>query len=606
MNPRLPVPCPLQPGESLPGLFSRAIVLNNYGNPGVIAKYFGLTDRHPGLQRADLRHLAVGNVDIKQLAEFTEHTTEQIEEAALNLGSPRPGGRYDEYISMYRWRYCPSCIRAGKSHQRLWLLPFVTACPEHECVLVDACQVCNRPTSVTQFLTRYCSGCQNFAERQSAHAHEVECAATLERYLGNTVALKIRLDRLMTAWYMSTSQALRPHYRFSPQLKTVADMRGLIIRVWPAARSMASLGSAIETQISDLAERWPRLPAIPMMLANRARAAGAVLPARDIPETRIELLSDDDPWWVPQQEAAEAAGISSHVIQPLVDKKQVRSKQFSEILEGGNRHKFRMVNLYDLHELIAELFAGAAPVENTGGLTTIMNVPLHEVVRDVRRGRMSVFRTTGGALADLMVSYNETNTFARRQHKPIGTMTAAEVATLLGTYHAVVANLASNRLLALHSKSRSDRLLIDKQCAESFDQEFILVGTLANKFRINSTNLAEKLGTLGIEPAPIEALVTIYRRDDIKDVDVDAVKEIVSYRTKVGRKSMVDANRIDCPRVNKLIKLVERHGGLTAFCRAFGGSQGNLSLILRGQKTFGPKAARRMEMKCGLREGELR
>ncbi|CAN0179119.1 unnamed protein product, partial [Chrysoparadoxa australica] len=228
MKPRLPVPCPLQPGQSLPGLLSQAVVGNSYTSLGLLAQYFGVTDRPGGLSRVDLRHLAVGAVDTGQLAQFTEHTPEQIQAAALKLGPPCPGGRYDEYVSMHRWRYCPACIQSGKPHQRLWLLPFSTACPEHGCELVDACQDCDRPNAVNVVLMPHCAGCQTFAEARPAQAHEVECAATLNRHLDDEMELKRLLDRLMTAWFLSTSEALRPHYRFSPQLQTVAAMRDLV------------------------------------------------------------------------------------------------------------------------------------------------------------------------------------------------------------------------------------------------------------------------------------------------------------------------------------------------------------------------------------------
>lgn len=44
MKARLPVPCPLEPGESLPGLFSRTVVANNYRSLSSLLYWFGLSE----------------------------------------------------------------------------------------------------------------------------------------------------------------------------------------------------------------------------------------------------------------------------------------------------------------------------------------------------------------------------------------------------------------------------------------------------------------------------------------------------------------------------------------------------------------------------------
>lgn len=606
MNARLPVPCPLQPGESLPGLFSRAVIKNYYSGLSQVAPLFGVPDSPFGVQRTNMHQLAIGNVDIEQISSFTEHSSKQIENAAVKLGRPLPGGRYDDYVSIHRWRYCPACLREGKSHLRLWLIAFVTACPEHGCELVDACGACGRPNAVNLPLVHYCCRCQALSQARPAHPQELACAEELNRYIENPVELKIRLDRLMTAWYLSTSKTLRPHFRFSPQLKTVTDMRELVIRLWPATISSSRLADALETQIEQLAARWPHLPAIPNMMADRARSAGAALPQRKgTIKNRIDLLDAQDPWWVPLSAAAEAAGISDHIMKRLVDAKIVRSKLFSELDKDGSRHKFRMVGLDHWHQVISSLLQKAEHSENCTNYTKALLFPLDEVIRDVGRGKMSVFKCEGNALADLRVRFNETQTWSRKQDKPAGTLTATEVCALLGTYHAVVADLVDRAILTTHRQSHSHRLLIDKGTALAFNEEYILVGTLAKEQGLNSTNLAEKLSNLGVNPAPIEALVSIYHRADIAGVAFETVRTMEIYRTKAGRKSMVRPEQAEDPRLKKLIRLVDQHDGLTGFCREFDYSPGALSLILRGKKSFGPLAAKRMEQRCGLTEGYL-
>ena len=75
---RLPVPCVLQKGESLPGLLSRATTENDYRSMSEIAEWFGIQCGGNHFGRADMRKLAIGAINIEQAARFTEHTTEQI------------------------------------------------------------------------------------------------------------------------------------------------------------------------------------------------------------------------------------------------------------------------------------------------------------------------------------------------------------------------------------------------------------------------------------------------------------------------------------------------------------------------------------------------
>ena len=169
----------------------------------------------------------------------------------------------------------------------------------------------------------------------------------------------------------------------------------------------------------------------------------------------------------------------------------------------------------------------------------------------------------------------------------------------------MIADLVERKILSVHRSSNSRRLLIDAESLNAFRNDYILVGTVAKQYSLNSTNLAEKLASLGVTPASFDALVTIYRRVDIENIDLDAVRSIASYKTLAGRKSTVDPSTVDDPRIKKLIQLIVQHGGQSNFCRKFGFSPGVLSLILRGKKTFGSLAARRMEERCGLEPGHL-
>lgn len=603
MTHRLPIRCEIQPGESLPGLLSRAAITNVYASLGALAPWFGLENSSKAFGRTAFHHLATGQVDMRQIARLTENSIESIESAAVNLGQPCPGAKHDAYYVANHWRFCPACLEEGTPHQRLWLIPFVTACPKHQCRLIDRCHHCEKPHTVNRWISLDCNACQHPSETVDANPTEVACAENIQALMDTPTMLKELLDRLMFAWHLSTSESLRRHCRFSPQLRTVDEMRNLLTTIWPAAQSEATLSSAIGTQLNELSRRWPRFSCARSVLVERAINSGGVAPPPHDAPKKIPLLRNDDPWWVPMEIAAGLVDLSTYVMKPIVDQTIVRSKLFSVSDENGGGNKFRLVDLDHWHAIVDELLAGSIPSGDTIGTVSILSLPLHEVIRDFRKGALSIFHAQKMSLCDLHVKYKDTSSSMRRSRKPDDTMTVLEVSELIGGYHAVVADLVKKGILKTHRRSSIRRLLITRLSVEKFHRDYVLVGALAKARGINPTNLAEKLQSLGIEPAPMNAPATIYYRSDIEGVLWEALSAIKGYKTGTGRKSTVDVEKVDNPRVKKLIALVNRHGGASEFIRKFGGSQGTLSLQLREQKSFGPLAARRVEEKCGLPEG---
>lgn len=604
MTARLPVPCRLQPGDSLPGLLSKAVVANRYDGLSSIAAFFGFSEGTTQVSRSDMLRLAKGEVNLEQLAAFTEHPVEVLEKAALRLAPPSLG-RWADYVTTQTWRFCPRCLDGGKGHQRAWLVPFVTACTEHQCALVDRCHRCGTSHSISGVLTIYCSQCHHRPLVEKALSEELECSGRLSSLIDCGESPNDYLDRLMTAWFFSTSEALRPHHRFSPQLRPIAEMRELISRIAAAARDAQSLANAIETQRASLTCAWPHFESVANLTAVRATKLGAVLPLGGIADEGASLRTPDDPWLVPIHVAAEAAKVSPFVLRGLVRADLVPAKLFSVIDDSGKQHKFRMVSLSDLHRFIAGLFEHAIPVEDARRLTSIRVLHAPEVIPDILRGRMSAFRGAENTLGDLMVAYKDSERYTRSLSHSDDAVLARNACSLLGTYHAVVADLAAAGWLTLHRESTQQRLVLSKESVEAFDREFIVVGALANQLGLNPTNLADKLVEVGINPEPMGTLVNVYRRSAIAEADLKAVRDVQSYASRAGRKSTVAWDKVESPRVKRLIELVATHHDATTFARRFRVSDGNLSLIMRGRKPFGRLAARRMEARCGLPEGWL-
>lgn len=56
-------------------------------------------------------------------------------------------------------QFCPHCLKAGTYHRLRWRLQAVSACLEHQCLLVQNCPGCQAQVSIQDIVNRYCDRC---------------------------------------------------------------------------------------------------------------------------------------------------------------------------------------------------------------------------------------------------------------------------------------------------------------------------------------------------------------------------------------------------------------------------------------------------------------
>lgn len=554
--------------------------------------------------------LARGHTDLGAIAHLTHQPIERIEKAVLDLPDAAEHSPTDNYLAMRSWRVCPLCVGTNLIHQRLWAISFVTACPEHGVKLIDTCHRCGTPQRSTRPMIDRCFDCDTQFSVETAHDHEVSCSAAIASALelfddGSKLLLGELLNRLMIAQRLSSSTRLRPHFRFSPQRHSVAQIREHVIRIWPAAASEEALRRSSALLSKTLSKRWPHLP-------NAGQLIGTGPYERPSPshvESAWQLLDDNDAFWVPRHVASEAAQVSEFILTRLIDAGLIESKLFSELDGNGRRHKFRMVRLQSLNDLIQELHQNASSknVPNDVPMRSVLDVDLADLVNQVRAQKIDLYCQAGTGLQSLQAPYRQTTHFAKRCIKPISALTSKEVCQRLNTYHSVVVSLVRAELIRKHRKSSSRRLLLTKASVEAFDSEFVLIGTVAAEHSLNPTNLGEKLEAMGFPaasgPGFDMALVKVFRRRDLADVNWEKVEMLQSYATKAGRRSSVRLCSVRDPAIRKLVELVQHNGGGAAFCRRVGCSSGTLSMIMREKKNFSRAFRKRLEEEFMLSSG---
>lgn len=118
----------------------------------------------------------------------------------------------------------------------------------------------------------------------------------------------------------------------------------------------------------------------------------------------------------------------------------------------------------------------------------------------------------------------------------------AAIAKRLNVHSQIVRSLFQNGWLKgeIQRFQQAKKIAAREDEVITFEQRFILVGTLARQWRTNPTNLREKLQTLGIQPIAgpgIDALATsLFRREAITHLTRDDLLAIKRYPTRTGRR----------------------------------------------------------------------
>lgn len=119
----------------------------------------------------------------------------------------------------------------------------------------------------------------------------------------------------------------------------------------------------------------------------------------------------------------------------------------------------------------------------------------------------------------------------------------AAIAALLNVHPEIVRHLGLNGWLKMEKKKVNGFIknVTTMSDFEVFNNSYILVGTLAHKFGVNSTNLAEKLKHYGIHPIAgphIDGFkTTLFYKDDLKRITRAMITGLEYYPTNTGRLS---------------------------------------------------------------------
>ncbi|MCL4262239.1 MAG: TniQ family protein [Anaerolineae bacterium] len=168
---------PLLPNETLASYLYRLAYVNGH-KPGIVAT---LCEEY--LWRSDSVMRPKHNETFDALAALTQLEPYKIYWASIygltELVTPRhvaleticfaPGFTFPRMPEVYRRahfrsegkaQFCPHCLAEAAYQRGVWQLKVIAACPQHRCLLVDACPQCGQAIETTDLVSAYCHRCR--------------------------------------------------------------------------------------------------------------------------------------------------------------------------------------------------------------------------------------------------------------------------------------------------------------------------------------------------------------------------------------------------------------------------------------------------------------
>lgn len=127
--------------------------------------------------------------------------------------------------------------------------------------------------------------------------------------------------------------------------------------------------------------------------------------------------------------------------------------------------------------------------------------------------------------------------------RPTDLLSLEETAEQLGTYADAIRRIEKAGHLTRHVRANAQgrqHITFTSEEVQRFDREYIFVGNLATQLSTGATSLSDRLAAVGVSPISGPrvdgALVNVFRRTDLLDVDLQKVKALKNYPTRTGRK----------------------------------------------------------------------
>lgn len=381
-------------------------------------------------------------------------------------------------------RFCPLCLGESPYWRRQWSISPFAGCISHRCLLLDRCTSCGKTLSPGRGCLRRCNHCSASLTTMKASRIKPYSLSVLESLFEQNDAAAV--TRLLSFW-----ETLR-------QFDGQGDAPQVALDRLEMSVAWYSGSPAVIDQLAEQLARdkttHPRIRMLPFLTAEPA--------ITELAEAVLKRVTCSEWQFIPGRPIAGA----------------LTKREVCAVLR---------VSGTGLRTLIR---AGALLLPAEEGRQS--KIPLGQIEAYLHRQRVSI------AQPDVP-----------SKREPLAKDRWLDV-TMLGArwqvHPEVIRSLIATKWLPGRNRTvnRCRKMTVSLVDANTFEQQFALVGTLAREWDVNSTNLAEKLRSLNIKavggPGIDRTLTSLFKRADVAGVNAEIVQLIKQYPTRTGRKRKAD------------------------------------------------------------------
>jgi hypothetical protein len=382
-------------------------------------------------------------------------------------------------------RFCPLCLGESPYWRRQWSISPFAGCISHRCLLLDRCTFCGKTLSPGRGCLRRCNHCSGLLTTMKASRIKPYSLTVLESlFEQNDTAAATRLLSFWETLRQFDGQGDAPQVALNRLEMSVAWHSG----------NPAIIDQLVE-QLAQDKTTHPRIRMLPFLTAEPA--------ITDLAEALLKRVTCSEWQFIPSRPIAGA----------------LTKREACAVLRVSGTGLATLIR------------AGALPRPAEEGRQS--KIPLGQIEAYLHRQRVP--------LSQADVPSNQSEPPAEESWFDV---------TMLGArwqvHPEVIRSLIAAKWLTGRNRTvnRCRKMMVSLVDANTFEQHFALVGTLAREWDVNPTNLAEKLKSLNIKavggPGIDRTLTSLFKRADITGVNSEMVQLIKQYPTRTGRKRKAD------------------------------------------------------------------
>lgn len=393
--------------------------------------------------------------------------------------SPRTIGAIEvphELFELENIRYCPICLGENAYLKKLWMLKPIFACPIHSCLLIDSCPNCEN--SITSKTGIQNCACCGFG-LDKAPVRDAKSIETISWFID---VLNFNSNKLFKE-FSACWNAFNEFFKFDGSNTDLKVFLSVYEYFHNPELSALKLSALINSRINY---SHPKIQLIPFLKYEKFFKKHIKVVERNTGEYKISEKNISKK--LKNYQIKRILKVSRFELEKLIESDYLRLGK-KELYHGN-------ISSIDIERFIMGLINKDKPTLDSPNTITLCNdyIDLKEISKI------------------LEINYE----------------TARKLANC-GWF-----NSKEDYPDAYDPKKYSKKRL------DEFNRKYMLVAPLAKQFRVNPTNLVEKLESIGITPIHgphIDSTpINIFFKTDVQDINPNDLEMIQHYQTRTGRR----------------------------------------------------------------------